>query len=244
MHIPSAMLHGAICPVTVAVGAAGVGAALYVARKVDVKPSAAKFAAVTAMIFALQTLNYQVQSGTSGHLLGGILAVALLGVPWAVLSVSIVLAVQAVFFNDGGVSALGANVINMGLIGTGVAGILLNFLQSRNVSKTAVLAMASMVSVVAAAAACSVELALSGLAPLSKVLTAMLSVHAFIGAGEAALTVALVAVLTADVRKWVTLKDPVVGAALMVTAAAFLMSPFASHLPDGLETVCRSLIFA
>ena len=103
MHIPSSMLNGAICPVTVGVGIAGGMTALYFARKAEEKPSAAKFATVTAMIFALQMLNFPVQNGTSGHLLGGMLAVALLGVPFAALSIAIVLGVQAVFFGDGGV---------------------------------------------------------------------------------------------------------------------------------------------
>ena len=76
MHIPASMLNGSICPVTLAVGAAGLGTAAYFAAKSAAKPSAPRFAAVTALVFALQMLNYPVQHGTSGHLVGAALAAA------------------------------------------------------------------------------------------------------------------------------------------------------------------------
>ncbi len=243
MHIPSSMLHGAVCPVTVAVGAAGVGAALYVARKANESPTAAKFAAVTAMIFALQMLNFPVQNGTSGHLLGGMLAVAFLGIPWAVLSMSLVLSVQAIFFGDGGVNALGANIINMGLIGAGAAGLLFNFLQGRKFSRTAALAVASMASVLTAALACSVEISLAGTVSFSRAVAAMLSVHALIGTGEAVLTVVLVAVISAVARKWAANEMPVAIASLIVAVVAAMLSPFASNFPDGLEWVSAKMAF-
>ena len=70
-----------------------------------------------AFVFAVQMLNFPVASGTSGHLLGGVLAAVLVG-PWAgALCVTVVLAVQALLFADGGLSALGLNVINMAMIG-------------------------------------------------------------------------------------------------------------------------------
>ena len=71
---------------------------------------------VSAFIFAVQMLNFPVVSGTSGHLLGGLLAAVLVG-PWVgALCVSVVLFVQALVFADGGLSALGLNVINMALV--------------------------------------------------------------------------------------------------------------------------------
>ena len=126
MHIPSTMLNGAVCPVTLAVSAVGVAVAVLVAKKNDNRPSPARFAAVTALIFALQMLNYPVQNGTSGHLVGAMLGVGLLGIPFAVLSMSIVLAIQAFFFGDGGINALGANILNMALIGAGLLGFIYN----------------------------------------------------------------------------------------------------------------------
>ena len=70
-----------------------------------------------AFVFAAQMLNFPVASGTSGHLLGGVLAAVLVG-PWAgALAVTVVLVVQALLFADGGLSALGLNIVNMALVG-------------------------------------------------------------------------------------------------------------------------------
>ena len=107
MHIPGSMLHGAICPVTAAVAVAGFGVATCLGMKSEEKPSIAQFASVSSLIFALQMLNFPIQNGTSGHLLGGVLALSLLGVPFGVLSMAIVLVVQSLFFGDGGGKYLG-----------------------------------------------------------------------------------------------------------------------------------------
>jgi len=244
MHIPASMLNGAVCPVTLAVGAVGVGVAAYAARKSEEKPSSARFAAVTALIFALQMLNYPVQNGTSGHLVGAMLGVGLLGVPFAVLSMSIVLAVQAFFFGDGGVNALGANILNMAFIGAGLMGFAFNKAIKAGLNKNASLAIASLVSVLAGAAACSIEVAVSGAVAFNKVMPAMLSVHTLIGLGEAVLTIAVVTVLQSAERYWKANEQSfALGAgALAIVAAA--LSPFASGFPDGLEWVAEKLSFA
>ena len=71
---------------------------------------------MSAFVFAAQMLNFPVASGTSGHLLGGALAAVLLG-PWVgAVCVSVVLVVQALLFADGGLSALGLNVVNMAFV--------------------------------------------------------------------------------------------------------------------------------
>lgn len=244
MHIPANMLNGAVCPVTIAVGVAGGVTAIYLAQRQEAKPSLGKFAAVTAMIFAIQMLNFPVQSGTSGHLLGGMIAVSLLGTPFAVLSITLVLAVQAFFFGDGGVNAIGANVLNMGIIGTAAAGLLFEALQKKGMPRLLALALASWLSVVLAAAATSLEVAFSGAVALEKILPAMLSVHALIGVGEALLTVAVVFVL---VKISVSLKaneKAVMSAAFVLAIVSALSSPFASSFPDGLEWVAEKLSFA
>ena len=124
MHIPDSMLQGAVCPVTLALGAAGVTVAATFAVRSANKPSAARFAGVAALIFAGQMMNFAIPGGTSGHLLGGVLAAALLGTPFGVLAMTLVLAVQALLFGDGGLLALGANVVNMALLGVGIGGLL------------------------------------------------------------------------------------------------------------------------
>src|SRR5262245_33388936 len=73
---------------------------------------------MAAFIFAAQMFNFQVIGGTSGHLLGGVLAAVLLG-PWAAtLVMACVIGVQALVFQDGGIVVMGANIFNMGVVGT------------------------------------------------------------------------------------------------------------------------------
>lgn len=121
MHIPDSMLQGNVCSATAAVSVLGLVAAAYYGLKGQ-RPSASRFAAVTALIFAGQMMNFPVQYGTSGHLLGGVLAAHLLGTPFGVLSVALVVVIQSLVFADGGVTVLGANVLNMAIIGAGLGG--------------------------------------------------------------------------------------------------------------------------
>ncbi|MCA9401744.1 MAG: energy-coupling factor ABC transporter permease [Candidatus Omnitrophica bacterium] len=243
MHIPDSMLNGAVCPVTIAVAGLGVAAAGYVAKQSDVKPSPARFAAVTSLIFALQMLNFPVQDGTSGHLLGAILGVSLLGIPFAVLAITIVLTVQAVFFGDGGINALGVNVINMGLVGAALTGMVMNRLKGSKINDNILLGAASWFAVMAAATACSFEVAAAGTVPFRKVLPAMLSVHALIGIGEAVLTVTVVHALKTCERIWSAYEKNFAFSAAGLAVLAALVSPMASSSPDGLEWVAGKLSF-
>ncbi len=150
-----------------------------------------------AFIFAAQMINFPIPGGTSGHLLGGTLAGALLG-PWAGSLVMIaVFIVQAVLFQDGGITVLGPNIFVMGLIGTFGGYYVyrsIRFALGRDKwSATAVaLAVAAWLSVVVAAVITAVMLALSGTVPLVVALVAMVSWHVLIGIGEALITVAAI----------------------------------------------------
>ena len=240
MHIPDQMLQGAVCPVTAVVGLAGVTLAAIAAARSDNKPGVARFAAVSALIFAAQMLNFPVVEGTSGHLLGGVLAVALLGAPFAVLALTLVLMLQALVFNDGGLLALGANVTNMALIG-GLFGALLQSVMRRHdiplLSRSLLFGLTGWIAVMAASLAVSAELAASGTAAFSTIAPAMLGVHAWIGVGEALITTAACLVWVSD-RESATAADRktmvILAAAL---GAALFLSPLASGLPDGLEFV-------
>jgi cobalt/nickel transport system permease protein len=150
-----------------------------------------------AFIFAAQMINFPIPGGTSGHLLGGTLAAVLLG-PWAgSLVMTVVFIVQAVLFQDGGLTVLGANVVNMGLIGT-FAGYYLykvmRYAMGFNTWRGMAIAttIAAWTSVVIAAILCSFQLALSGTISLGIALTAMLIWHIPIGVGEALITLAAV----------------------------------------------------
>jgi cobalt/nickel transport system permease protein len=151
---------------------------------------------MSAFIFAAQMLNFPVLAGTSGHLLGGALAAALLG-PWAgAIVITCVLAVQCLIFQDGGLTALGANIFNMAIVGT-VGGYFIYRLFAKIVGGakgiTAGVAVAAWSSVVLAAAACAFELGLSGTAPLKVVLPAMAGIHVLIGIGEAVISCLVIA---------------------------------------------------
>ncbi len=150
-----------------------------------------------AFIFAAQMINFPIPGGTSGHLVGGTLAGVLLG-PWAgSLVVSVVFIVQAVLFQDGGLTVLGANIFNMGLIGTFGGYYLykaIRFALGRNSRRGMLVgtAVAAWVSVVVAAIATALQIAWSGTVPLLVALTAMVSWHVLIGVGEALITVVAV----------------------------------------------------
>lgn len=146
-----------------------------------------------AFIFAAQMINFPVVGGTSGHLLGAVLAAILLG-PWAgTLVMASVIAVQSLVFQDGGLLAMGANIVNMGLIGT-VGGYAIyravaRVLGGESRGRLPAAAVAAWSAVMLGAAATSFELAASGTTTLAVVLPAMLGTHALIGIGEAVITV-------------------------------------------------------
>lgn len=144
-----------------------------------------------AFVFAAQMLNFPIAGGTSGHFLGAVFCATLLG-PWmACLALTLVLGVQCLFFADGGITALGTNITNMAVIGVGVGFLVSRLMQAvLPASRTSALiavAVGSWSSVMAASAACAIELGWSG-KPLGVVLPALLGVHAIIGLGEAILT--------------------------------------------------------
>ena len=146
-----------------------------------------------AFIFAAQMINFPIPGGTSGHLVGGTLAAILLG-PWAgTLVVTVVFIVQAVLFQDGGLTVLGANILNMGLIGTFCGYYLykgIRFALGRRSWKSMSIAtvVAAWCSVVIAAIATALQLALSGTVSLLVSMIAMVSWHVVIAVGEAIIT--------------------------------------------------------
>ncbi len=150
-----------------------------------------------AFIFAAQMFNFQVIGGTSGHLLGGVFAAVLLG-PWAAtLVMACVIAVQALIFQDGGLLVMGANIFNMGIVGTlggyYVYRILARAFGGESRGRIPAAGIAAWLSVMAGAACMAVQLALSGTTPIEIALPAMLGVHAFIGIGEALITMGALA---------------------------------------------------
>jgi cobalt/nickel transport system permease protein len=145
-----------------------------------------------AFVFAAQMINFPVPGGTSGHLLGGVLLSLLLGPAVGSVVLFCVFVVQALLFQDGGITVLGANFINMGLSGT-LGGWLIVRLAAKGRSglyRDSVIFMACWLSVVLGSLLVAGQLWLSGNAPLIPVMVTMGSVHAFIGLGEGLITVA------------------------------------------------------
>ncbi|AGL17966.1 energy-coupling factor ABC transporter permease [Actinoplanes sp. N902-109] len=225
MHIANGIVDGPVSAVF-AVFAVGALAVCVWRARADLDDRLAPMAGlVAAFIFAVQMLNFQVLPGVSGHLLGGALAVVLVG-PWVgALCVSTVLVVQCLLFADGGLTALGLNITNMALIGT-AAGYLLVAGLTRILPKTpagvgTTAFVASLAAVVLASQGFVLEYALGGTTDLGLATIAgtMAGVHLLIGIGEgliAATTVATVARVRPDLvyalRRFRTQQMPAVTA--------------------------------
>lgn len=203
MHVPDGFLDAPTSLATGVMAVAGVSLALRGARRELDDRTAPMAGLVATFVFAGQMMNFPVATGTSGHLLGGALAAVLAG-PWtAVLCLSVVLLVQALFMADGGITALGSNITLMGIVAVLVGWLVFRVLQAvlprRTASVAPAAAVAAFVSVPATAAAFTALFALGGTAPvdLDTVLAAMLAWHAVIGLGEAAITGLVVASVVA-----------------------------------------------
>ncbi|PWW62687.1 energy-coupling factor ABC transporter permease [Actinokineospora spheciospongiae] len=207
MHMSDGLLNSPTTLLFIGVAVVGVGFAAVRARA-DLDDRTAPMAGlVAAFVFATQMLNFPVLAGVSGHLLGGALAAILVG-PWVgALCVSIVLVVQALVFSDGGLSAIGANITNMALIGT-AAGFLValglkRFAARGRAGLVAVAFVAALVNTVVASLGFVLEFAIGGDAAfdLGTVAATILGVHVLIGIGEGmitALTVGAVAAVRPD----------------------------------------------
>lgn len=190
MHIPDGFLDAKTWVTLTAVSTAVVGVALKKKESKLEPKDIPLLGMMTTFIFAAQMINFPVAGATSGHLLGGALAAILFG-PWlAAIMMTAVIGVQALIFQDGGITAIGANVFNTGIVtafvGYGVYAFLRRVARGRMIS-IAVFTGACL-SVVASAAFASLELALSGTVPLAVVLKAMVSWHVLIGIGEGVIT--------------------------------------------------------
>jgi cobalt/nickel transport system permease protein len=207
MHIANGIVDGPVSAVFAIVALAGLALCVRRARA-DLDDRLAPMAGlVAAFIFAVQMLNFQVLPGVSGHLLGGTLAVILVG-PWVgALCVATVLVVQCLLFADGGLTALGLNITNMALLGTAagylLVAALLRLLPKNPAGLGATALIGSIVGVVVASQGFVLQYALGGTTELSlpAVAGTMAGVHTLIGIGEgliAATTVATVARVRPD----------------------------------------------
>ena len=204
MHIPDGFID---IPTSAAFGTlalAGTTIALKKA-KTEVDDRTAPMAGLTAVfIFAVQMLNFPVAAGTSGHLLGGALAMVLVGPYAASLAITVVLGVQALLFADGGLTALGLNVFNLSVIAVLVSflvfKLMVKLLPKTKSAIPLAAGIAAFVSVPISASAFTLQYAIggNGTAPVETVLIAMFSTHLLIGIGEAVITMLTVSAILAS----------------------------------------------
>jgi len=197
MHIPDGFLD---LKTWVGTTAVSIGALTYGVRATRERLQEREIpfmAVMAAFIFAAQMINFPIVGATSGHLIGGVLAAILLG-PWtASIVMTTILVIQALLFGDGGITVLGANVLNMALVSPFLGYYLYRWLSGRAGSgfRPGAVFVAAWISVLGAAALMAVQLGLSGTINLTTVLSGMLFWHFFIGIGEGLITMVVVSYL-------------------------------------------------
>jgi len=199
-----------------------------------------KAAALGCLVFAAQAVNVPVLPGVSGHLLGGVLLAAMLGPGLAAWTMAIVLAIQAVALGDGGLVALGANVLNMAIVPAVLTAAVTRVVSEKRATSYGVLATTACAAVVLAAGLIVGETALGrAMAELhgwQNFAAIMLSVHLWIGVMEAIVTAAAVVAISHFRAPALARWSPAFGAAIVI--AVLLWSPGASS-PDGYEASAR-----
>ncbi len=247
MHMADALLSPAVGGTLWALSAGLVG---YAARKLDQDPAPSRaplMGALGAFVFAAQMINFTIPgTGSSGHLGGGLLLAALLGPHGAFLVLTSVLVVQALFFADGGLLALGCNIFNMGFFSCFVAyPLIFRPLTSGDASARRVLGaslVASVAGLAMGALAVVLETGASGISslPFGTFVMLMLPIHLAIGIGEGFITASVV--LFARRVRGIAPESSASSGKPLVTALVALalltggvLSWFASTHPDGLE---------
>jgi cobalt/nickel transport system permease protein len=257
VHLPDGFLSAGVAAATWAGAGASLAGSLAAERREARAVPAGVLGSLAAFVFAAQMVNVPVAPGTSGHIVGATLVALLVG-PWrALLVMAVVLAIQALLFQDGGITSFGANLLDMGVVGS-LVGFAVAWVVSgagrslRGIAAGGVLG--AFAATLAASALTTVWLSLSGLYPLRILLPIMLTTHVAIGLLEAALTGGILVTILkwrpdlvrglADRparRRPAALVLGVLGLALAV--AAFI-APYASALPDGLDATAEALGFA
>ncbi len=261
MHIQDGYLSTPVCVATATVATAAVGYSLHKLKDSLADRTVPLTGMMASLIFAGQMVNFPIGLPVSGHLLGGVLAAAVLG-PWAgCVAISLVLLVQWALFSDGGLTALGANILHMGVIGAiggyAVMSTCRRLLGGGFRGNVMGAVLAAWGSVLAAAALFCLEFRLSYAATdfdFGKIFTLMVTLHSLIGIGEAVITGVIVGMIyqhRVDLIYSPETKSTARGASRFVIAGmiaslavgAFL-APFASEWPDGLDAVAEKFSIA
>ncbi len=238
MHLSDGTLDAPTVLLTAAAAAGSVGVSLWQLRRQRefAAPSAGRMAFVGGAVFAAQAINFPIADGVSGHLLGGVAAAVLLG-PWAgTLVVSTVLAVQCLLLGDGGLSALGANVLNMAVLGSllGYPVWRMNQRGTAAARRAVVAAFAGAASLTFGAVACAMEMQFSGRADFFATAGHMVPLHLLLGVAEGLFTAAAVLLAARSAEATTRVRRNALSM-LAILAVVAILVPYSSALPDTLE---------
>jgi cobalt/nickel transport system permease protein len=258
MHVPDGFMNVTMSAATGVISFGTLWAYLRSAKDLVADKFIALTGMMSALIFVLQMINFPIAAGTSGHLLGGALAVIVLGPRLGLICLSVVVIIQSLLFADGGLSALGVNVLNMAIVTSATSWFIvkywIKFIGKNKTSIVSVSVLAGILSVVFSSIAFTIQYAIGGTIsiPVGTVLLAMVTTHFIIGFGEGVIT-ALIITLLIRVRPDLiyayersdenTTKVSFYGLFIILILLLSLVTPFASSSPDGLESVAEEFGF-
>ena len=258
MHVPDGFINAQVSVATGGISLGTLWAYVRNAKNLVADKLIALTGMMSALIFVLQMINFPIAAGTSGHLLGGALAVIVLGPSLGIICISIVVVIQSLLFADGGLSALGVNVLNMAIITSLTGWLTITFWKKLFGDSQFTLisgsVIAGLLSVVFSSIAFVMEYAIGGTVsvPLGSVLIAMISTHLFIGLGEGIITALIISLLLrvrSDLVYANTKKNrsnnlsTSYGIFIVLILSLTLVTPYASSSPDGLESVASNFGF-
>ena len=258
MHVPDGFMNVTMSAATGVISFGTLWAYIRSAKDLIADKFIALTGMMSALIFVLQMINFPIAAGTSGHLLGGALAVIVLGPRLGLICLSVVVIIQSLLFADGGMSALGVNVLNMAIVTSTTSWFIvkywIKFIGKNKTSIVSVSVLAGILSVVFSSIAFTIQYAIGGTIsiPVGTVLLAMVTTHFIIGFGEGIIT-ALIITLLIRVRPDLiyayersdenTTKVSFYGLFIILILLLSLITPFASSSPDGLESVAEEFGF-
>jgi len=258
MHVPDGFMNVTMSAATGVISFGTLWAYIRSAKDLIADKFIALTGMMSALIFVLQMINFPIAAGTSGHLLGGALAVIVLGPRLGLICLSVVVIIQSLLFADGGLSALGVNVLNMAIVTSTTSWFIvkywIKFIGKNKTSIVSVSVLAGILSVVFSSIAFTIQYAIGGTIsiPVGTVLLAMVTTHFIIGFGEGVIT-ALIITLLIRVRPDLiyayerngenTTKVSFYGLFIILILLLSLITPFASSSPDGLESVAEEFGF-
>ncbi|MBN1391203.1 MAG: energy-coupling factor ABC transporter permease [Sedimentisphaerales bacterium] len=252
MHMANELLSVPVAAGTLTIAAAGLGLVCRKLRRIITSDKLALMGILGAFVFAAQMVNFQLPAmpGTSGHMVGAVLLAIILGPHTGALVIASVVIIQCLIFQDGGLLALGCNIINMALVPSYLGYFLYKTITNGSSGSLRIYVatmLACVIAIEAGAVLVPIQAALSGVlaVPFLTFLVTMLGVHLLVGLVEGLITVAVLGYLQ-QVRPDIVIdslpgKARLSRKAVLVTLAIFTivigagLSLFACGFPDGLE---------